>query len=179
MPDNTFRNLIRFHTRATRVGKFGQFKFALKAFQFAPPLENDIAPGESVVFSFAISGSGPFADTDFTSEVSQNPPGNTPSRAAAKFVNGPNGDSAFGATQTDPVSGLLTLSEQSSDSTPAADLDATLDFSVSGTDLFLTVTNTSALPNAFNINEIYWNAANNVSDLSFNRVFGWTFVSSL
>lgn len=59
-----------------------------------------LAPGEEVTFELAISGTGPFAASDFTMEFSTIPPGDTPAIAAAKFVNGPGDDSAFGATTT-------------------------------------------------------------------------------
>jgi hypothetical protein len=49
----------------------------------------------------------------------------------------------------------IVLSEESSDSTPASDLDATMDFSVVGTTLTLVVTNTTSAPGKFNINEIF------------------------
>jgi hypothetical protein len=61
----------------------------------------------------------------------------------------------------------VTLSNVSSDETPAAVLDATFDFSVSGSTLTLVVTNDTTAPNEFNINEIFFNAASNVSGLTF------------
>jgi hypothetical protein len=57
----------------------------------------------------------------------------------------------------------ITLSGVSSDGTPASQLDAELDFVVVGTTLTLTVTNTGS---DFTINELYWNAASNVTGLS-------------
>ena len=60
----------------------------------------------------------------------------------------------------------INLSSDSSDSTPASDLDANFDFSVLGTTLTLTVTNTTTAPNEFNINEVYFNGSGNVSALS-------------
>lgn len=60
----------------------------------------------------------------------------------------------------------ITLSTVSSDGTPASQLDATLEFSVTGaTELTLTVTNTGS---DFNINEIYFNAESNVTGLSLD-----------
>jgi hypothetical protein len=56
--------------------------------------------------------------------------------------------------------------DMSSDSTPAGDLGATFDFSVVGTTLFLQVTNDTVAPNAFTINELYFNAAANVTSLT-------------
>lgn len=57
----------------------------------------------------------------------------------------------------------ITLSTVSSDATLASDLDATLDFSVSGTTMTLTVTNTGSL---FNVNAIYFNGSASVTSLS-------------
>jgi hypothetical protein len=54
----------------------------------------------------------------------------------------------------------ITLSGVSSDGTPASQLHAELDFGVVGTTLTLTVTNTGS---DFTINELYWNAASNVT----------------
>lgn len=62
----------------------------------------------------------------------------------------------------------ITLSTASSDETPAADFDATFDFSVSGSTLTLVVTNDTTAPNEFNINEIYFNASSSVSGLTFD-----------
>jgi hypothetical protein len=63
---------------------------------------------------------------------------------------------------------IITLSSASSDETPAADLDATFDFSVVGSTLTLVVTNDTTDPDEFNINEIYFNA----SDTSMHSVEG-------
>ena len=60
----------------------------------------------------------------------------------------------------------LTLSDLSSDSTPASVLDATMDFSVAGTQLTLIVTNTTSAPNEFRITEVAFNGAANVAGLS-------------
>jgi hypothetical protein len=60
----------------------------------------------------------------------------------------------------------IVLSTASSDETPAADLDATFDFGVAGSTLTLVVTNTTTAPNEFNINEIFFNASNDVTSLS-------------
>ena len=57
----------------------------------------------------------------------------------------------------------ITLSTVSSDATLASDLDATLDFSVSGTTMTLTATNTGSL---FNVNAIYFNGSASVTSLS-------------
>jgi hypothetical protein len=59
------------------------------------------------------------------------------------------------------------LSDESSDETPAAVLDATLDFMVIGGDtLQLTATNDTTAPDEFNINLIAWNASGDVSGLT-------------
>lgn len=57
----------------------------------------------------------------------------------------------------------INLSSVSSDATPASQLDASFDFSVLGSTLTLTVTNTGS---DFNINEIYFNGSGIVSSLS-------------
>ena len=63
----------------------------------------------------------------------------------------------------------ITLSDLSSDATPASLLDATFDFSISGaSELTLTVTNDTSPPNKFNINEIFFNGAGNVAGLSLD-----------
>jgi hypothetical protein len=62
----------------------------------------------------------------------------------------------------------ITLSTASSDETPAADFDATFDFTVSNTTLTLVVTNDTTAPAEFNINEIYFNASSSVTGLTFN-----------
>jgi hypothetical protein len=66
--------------------------------------------------------------------------------------------------------GTITLSDVSSDLTPATDLDATLDFVVgefdggnAGDELQLTLTNTGA---DFNVGELYWNVTSNITGLS-------------
>jgi hypothetical protein len=56
--------------------------------------------------------------------------------------------------------------DESSDSTPAGDLNATFDFSVVGTTLFLDVTNDTLLTGDFNISDVYFNAAGNVTSLT-------------
>jgi hypothetical protein len=57
----------------------------------------------------------------------------------------------------------LTFSFNSTDSTPASDLDAELDIQVVGSELTLTLSNTSS---SFNLNELFFNAASNVTGLS-------------
>jgi hypothetical protein len=67
-----------------------------------------IDPGETDVFTFDISGIGPYTDADFTSHLSK-PLGLMQALAAAKFVSGgPAGDdSAFGAVIPEPATFLL------------------------------------------------------------------------
>ena len=65
----------------------------------------------------------------------------------------------------------ILLSNLSSDTTPASQLDATLQFMVTGSQLSLTLTNTTgddAADNdaAFLINEIYWNGSADVTGLT-------------
>ncbi len=188
MPDNTFRNLVRLHSRQTRVGKFGQFRFSI--FHPGGPDEGlVVAGGDAVFFLFNIVSTGIAVDTDFTSEVSFTPPGNTPSFGAAKFVNGPNDDSAFGATQTQPVAGpfqgQLVLSDQSSDSTPADDLDGTITFEVNfrdGSSGPQEVIVSVVASGDFNINEIYFNATDNIEELTGFTIIGgggWDFAERL
>lgn len=73
---------------------------------------------------------------------------------------------AFGAVAQ---AATVTLSDLSSDSTPASVLDATFDFSISGaSELTLTVTNDTTAPDKYNINEVFFNAASNVTALSLD-----------
>jgi hypothetical protein len=63
---------------------------------------------------------------------------------------------------------VIELSQVSTDSTPASQLDATLDFAVAGTTLTLTVTNTTGAGGdpTFNISEIFFNGSADVTSLS-------------
>jgi hypothetical protein len=73
-----------------------------------------------------------------------------------------------------PIAGAssITLSNVSSDfgeptgSTDPADLDALLDFQVSGSTLTLSVTNNTAAPNTFDITEVFFNATADITSLS-------------
>lgn len=67
-----------------------------------------------------------------------------------------------------PASALtITLSDMSSDGTPASTLDATLELSVIGGDtLEIVATNDTTAPDDFNINEIFWNASSDVTGLT-------------
>jgi hypothetical protein len=68
---------------------------------------------------------------------------------------------AFGSSASATT---VTLSTVSSDGTPASQLDASLDFSVAGNDLTLTVTNTGS--DGFNLNQVYFNGSGLVTSLS-------------
>jgi hypothetical protein len=86
---------------------FGRFDYALMTASGNDLL--DLAPGESLTFTFEILGNGPFLETCLTTDSSQIPPGEHPTLAAAKFMSGPGGDSAFGAVIPEPHTGLLIL----------------------------------------------------------------------
>ena len=58
---------------------------------------------------------------------------------------------------------IIGLSDQSSDLTPASQLLATMEFTISGTTLTLKVTNNTTGLNTFNINELYWNAPDGIT----------------
>jgi hypothetical protein len=64
---------------------------------------------------------------------------------------------------TPALATTISLSSVSSDATPASLLDADFDFSVAGSTLTLTVTNTGA---SFNVTEIYFNGSGIVTSLS-------------
>lgn len=90
----------------TSADGFGRFDICLEDGVGGDP--HKILPGETVTFTFDILGSGPFYDTDFSTDLSTIPPGNTLALAAAKFVSGPGDDSAYGATDVpEPVSLVL------------------------------------------------------------------------
>ncbi|MFG0258292.1 MAG: hypothetical protein ACF8GE_10360 [Phycisphaerales bacterium JB043] len=84
---------------------FGVFDFALIDGVGTNP--DQIFPGESVVFSFTISGTA--TDIDFTTDLATTPPGDNPAIAVAKFQSGPGGDSAFGAYIPTPGVGAVML----------------------------------------------------------------------
>ena len=67
---------------------------------------------------------------------------------------------------------LINLSDASSDETDAGLLSATMDFEVLGNVLTLTVTNNTADPTAYKINELYFNGPDGVT-LSFAGLAGW------
>jgi len=89
----------------TQADGFGTFDFAVKdgRGETHPSL---IQPGETLAFSFTMSM--PADVKDFTTAFSaMDPPGATPMLIAAKFVNGPGDDSAYGGTV--PTPGVLAL----------------------------------------------------------------------
>lgn len=85
------------------VGGFGRFDAILERGTGQDPV---IAPGEAAVFTFEIDGTA--SQDSFTSELSRIPPGDAPMLVAAKFISGPDGDSAFGAVP-EPGSALLVV----------------------------------------------------------------------
>jgi MYXO-CTERM domain-containing protein len=89
----------------TQADGFGTFDFAVIDGQ-GENHPSVINPGETVSFVFTLSA--PADTSDFTSALSADqPPGSMPALIAAKFVNGPGDDSAFGATV--PTPGALAL----------------------------------------------------------------------
>ena len=81
--------------------------------------------------------------------------------------------STVGASQA----AIVTLSDFSSDETPAEYLDAAFEFLVNGSVLTLNVTNTTSEQNAYSINEIYFNAKDNIVSLALNPVIeGWELI---
>ena len=86
---------------------FGTFDFALIGQPGGTAAR--ISPAQSLLATFDIIGLAPFIDEGFTTEFSEVPPGETVALAAAKFVSGPNDDSAFGAVVPEPATGLLAL----------------------------------------------------------------------
>ena len=91
----------------THADGFGVFDWAL--IDGVDSMPGTIEPGEILTFTLGITGTGPFAPTDFINEFSMNPPGNTAAIIAGKFVTGtgPTDPSAFGATIPEPSTGLL------------------------------------------------------------------------
>ncbi len=86
---------------------FGMFDFVLSHGPDGGENHHIIKPTESEVFTFTFTGVG-FDETDFTHELSAAMPGNKIMIVAAKFVMGPNDDSAFGANPI-PEPGAIVL----------------------------------------------------------------------
>lgn len=70
---------------------------------------HQILPGDVTTFTFTLEGSGPISDTDFITEFTSIPTGDTPTLVAAKFVNGPGDNSGYGAAVPEPTTLLLVL----------------------------------------------------------------------
>jgi len=84
-----------------------------------------------------------------------------------------------GAASATPIT--VTLSQVSSDATPADQLDATLTFAVSGTTLTLTVGNNTASPAEFTMTDVFFNGSGDVTSLSLSSqtgVSGWSLATS-
>jgi hypothetical protein len=92
---------LRFDEDGNRASPFGEFDVGLFGGVGNSPYE--VAPGESLIFTMLICGSGPFADSDFVSETSYVWGGQLPSLAAAKFIRGPGDDSARGNAAPEPA----------------------------------------------------------------------------
>lgn len=84
-----------------RADGFGTFDYSLQTISGNDLAE--IAPQQAVTFMLQIQGDQLFDETDFTTQFSGIPPGSHPAIAAAKFVNGPGDDSAFGAVVPEPT----------------------------------------------------------------------------
>jgi hypothetical protein len=81
---------------------FGVFDFGLTN-MMGETDPSTIWPTQSVTFTFTIAGTGPFAPGDFIA------PSSLGYTAAAKFVNGPGDDSAYGAVPEPSTALLLAL----------------------------------------------------------------------
>ena len=69
---------------------------------------------------------------------------------------------------------IIELSDFSSDETDAGLLSATMEFTIAGTTLTLTVTNNTSGLDSYKMNELYFNAPDGVT-LAFSSLPGWTF----
>ena len=152
--ENSFRRVLQEHLRATKAGRFGQFEYSWLNEPIVPAfgsIASPIRPGRGSDYFMRIfiddgSPTGrvwvdgdPLPDsTDYTSELSiAANPGVTPVRSAGRFSEfvddqsqdfSSAGPFPFGATVTDPVSNVITLSELSS---PPGNVDASVLGSVS------------------------------------------------
>jgi len=77
---------------------------------------------------------------------------------------------ALGSFMTATVASASTIQccSISSDATPASQLQATFDFQVAGSVLTLTVDNDTLAPSEFNINQIYFDASDDVTSLALD-----------
>ncbi len=90
----------------TKANRFGQFDFALIDDMGIDPAQIDGKNSET--FTLAIEGTEVSA-SDFYTVPSVIPPGEAPMLLAAKFVNGPGDDSAFGASSAIPEPATIAL----------------------------------------------------------------------
>lgn len=90
---------------ATHADGFGVFDFALLDGVDGQP--GVLTPGESVVFTLAISGTGPFSMSDFMELSAPASQESIPAFAAGKFIVGTGDVSAFGAFVPEPATVLL------------------------------------------------------------------------
>ena len=138
---NTFTNLLRTHLRDSVAGTFGKFDYALKAgtYPIKPGhfadflLEIRVDDGSPEGRSWVAGDSLPNA-TDYTTQFSLATRGkSTPSIVAGEFsaVDG-SVEKPFGATQANPASNVISMSEQSGPpgNEPAASLDVDITFTV-------------------------------------------------
>jgi hypothetical protein len=88
----------------THADGFGIFDYGVIDGVSGP---DQIQPAESVAFVFTITGTGPYVDTDFIELSQLDGGGDIVTYGAAKFVNGPGDDSAYGAYVPEP--GTLSL----------------------------------------------------------------------
>ncbi len=90
-----------------RAGPFGEFRFNLKGRRgrHGAKIEN----GEQQTFLFNILGNGPFSETDFLQSFSKDAHAGVPTILAARFEDGPNHDSAFGAAVPEPSSLVILI----------------------------------------------------------------------
>jgi hypothetical protein len=102
---NTLPARWQFDDTGSMADGFGTFDFALTN-PSGQSHASHIQPGQTQTFIFDVIGG---ADVkDFTTAFSDlDPPGAMPALIAAKFVNGPNDDSAYGATV--PTPGVLAM----------------------------------------------------------------------
>jgi hypothetical protein len=71
----------------------------------------------------------------------------------------------------------ITLSDLSSDGTPAGVLSATLEFTVSDSILTLNVTNDTSAPNEYIINQVYFNAGDTIEGLTLTSNSDWSLLT--
>ena len=104
---DTFPTQWLLDTTGTMVDGWGVFDFKVFHGHETGPPHHLIGPGAFKTFEFMFDGVG-ITEDDFVLELSDvsGSPGNIPMIAAAKFVQGPNDDSAFGAV---PEPGVLAL----------------------------------------------------------------------